>query len=76
MQQLQLPQGWQGLAAVSSLPPICTGRRPKTGGMRQNSMVVPPEKVGADELRQTRLEYFADVQRIKEKRLRDEAAAA
>lgn len=35
------------------------------------SDIVPPEKVAEEALRQARIEYFADVQRIKQKRVQD-----
>lgn len=48
----------------------CTGRRPKYGDARRRvEDVTPPEHVREDALRQARVEYHADVQRIKQKRL-------
>eukprot|EP00892_Ulva_mutabilis_P009951 jgi/Ulvmu1/7328/UM035_0117.1 len=50
-----------------------TGRRHRFGSPPRVSAsdIVPPEKVRAEALRQARIEYFADVQRIKQKRLQD-----
>lgn len=49
------------------------GRRPRFGSRPRISAsdIVPPEKVEEEALKQTRIDYFADVQRIKQKRLQD-----
>lgn len=43
------------------------GSRPRISA----ASIVPPEKVAEEALRQARIDYFADVQRIKQKRVQD-----
>lgn len=52
--------------------PRSPGRRAKYVRPRQSaSEVIPPERVAEEALRTTRMEYFADLQRIQQKRMRD-----
>ena len=60
---------------VHSAPsrPRSEGRRHRFGCRQRVSAsdIVPPEKVGEEALQQARIEYYADVQRLKQKRLQD-----
>lgn len=50
-----------------------TARRHRLGSRPRISAsdIIPPQAVAEDALRQARIDYFADVQRIKQKRLQD-----
>lgn len=55
--------------------PRSPGRREKSGRRPRVSAsdIVPPERVAEEALRTTRMQYFADLQRLQQKRLQDAA---